>query len=173
MLGRLINSNILVGLLMLWSMEFSEGQPTPTPWSFDSISPSLHSTPSEVAGQGVYDLLIKMVTRWNAHDLDGYLNCFWKDPALTVVCDSEIYIGWQEFNFRYTTAFSKPEYMGVITPNRIQVRMVRDDLAFAITRWTVILPKSGHTLVGIDTNYLQRFDDGWKVITTHTSSTEM
>jgi uncharacterized protein (TIGR02246 family) len=114
-----------------------------------------------------------MMTRWNAHDLDGYLDCFWKSPDLVDIVDSEVNLGWQELHDSYKSGFHNAEEMGVVTPMRIQVRMVKDDLAFGLTRWTVTFPRSTHALIGIDTNYLQKFEDGWKVISAHTSTTEM
>ncbi len=32
---------------------------------------------------------LKMLDRWNAHDIEGYLEEYWKSPELLVVVDSE------------------------------------------------------------------------------------
>ncbi|MBV8418269.1 MAG: DUF3225 domain-containing protein [Verrucomicrobia bacterium] len=174
---RLLIKTIISGLLlvMVCSVSLSAGEEQPhTVWDFDSITPSPSPTPStKSSSQQVYDVLVKMLTRWNAHDLDGYLDCFWKSPELVDIVDSEVNLGWQELHDSYTKGFHSPDEMGVLTPMRIQVRLVNDDLAFALTRWTVTFPRSTHALIGIDTNYLQKFEDGWKVISAHTSTTEM
>src|SRR5260370_5405339 len=161
-------------LLMVCSVSLSAGEPPHTVWDFDSITPTPSPTPStKSSSQQVYDVLVKMLTRWNAHDLDGYLDCFWKSPDLVDIVDSEVNLGWQKLHDSYKSGFHNTEEMGVITPMRIQVRMIKDDLAFGLTRWTVTFPPSTHALIGIDTNYLQTFEDGWKVISAHTSTTEM
>jgi hypothetical protein len=37
----------------------------------------------------VYEVLLKMLDRWNAHDIEGHLEVYWKSPELLVVVDSE------------------------------------------------------------------------------------
>ncbi len=141
-------------------------------WDFDSISPKENLVATDpVAPQQVYDVLLKMLDRWNAHDLDGYMDCFWKSPKLVFLVDAEVHIGWQELEESYKRGFPNAADMGVITPIRIQVRMINENLAFALTRWTVTFPRAVHPVSGIDTNYLQKFSDGWKVISLHTSTT--
>ena len=172
---RRLLKTIIAGclLLMVFSVSAGEERP-PGVWDFDSITPTPSPTPSnEGSSQQVYDVLVKMMTRWNAHDLDGYLECFWKSPDLVVIVDSEVSLGWQKLHDSYKNGFHNLDEMGVITPMRIQVRLVKDDLAFALTRWTVTFPRSAHALIGIDSAFLQKFDNGWKVISGHTSATEM
>jgi uncharacterized protein (TIGR02246 family) len=175
MRGLLIKTIIAGGVLLMGSIGFAQNERPYGPWDFDSITPALSSTPStkKSSSQEVYDVLVKMKTRWNAHDLDGYLECFWKSPKLVDIVDSDVKIGWQELHDSYKIGFINSEEMGIITPTRIQVRMVKDDLALALTRWTITFPRSTHPIIGIDSNYLQKFDDGWKVISAHTSTAEM
>ena len=44
---------------------------------------------SEPDAQQVYEILLKMLDRWNAHDIEGHLEVYWKSPKLLVVVDSE------------------------------------------------------------------------------------
>src|SRR5271165_6470898 len=172
---RRLLKTIIAGclLLMVFSVFAGEEQPHGV-WDFDSITPTPGPTPSDEAStQQVTDVLVKMVTRWNAHDLDGYLDCFWKSPDLVAIVDSEVNLGWQKLHDSFKKGFPDLEQMGVITPMRIQIRLVKDDLAFALTRWTMTFPRSTHALIGIDSALLQKFDNGWKVISAHTSAAEM
>jgi uncharacterized protein (TIGR02246 family) len=174
MRGLLIKAIIAGRLLLMASIAFAGEERQPEVWDFDSITPAPSPTPSKKSSsQQVYDVLVKMMTRWNAQDLDGFLESFWKSQKLVDIVDSEVNLGWQKLHDSYTNGFRNPEEMGVITPMRIQIRLVKDDLAFALTRWTVTFPWSTHALIGIDSKYLQKFDDGWKVISAHTSTTEM
>ena len=36
---------------------------------------------------------LKMLDRWNAHDIDGYMEVYWKSPELLVVVDAEQFNG--------------------------------------------------------------------------------
>jgi hypothetical protein len=63
--------------------------------------------------------------------------------------------------------------MGFINPTRIQVKLLRPDLALALTWWTIAFPSSKQQVVGNTTMNLQKFEDGWKVVAAHSSTAEM
>ena len=56
-------------------------------WQFDSLR--ANSNVSKPDAQQVYDVLLKMLDRWNAHDIEGHLEVYWKSLELLVVVDSE------------------------------------------------------------------------------------
>lgn len=143
-------------------------------WDYDSIAVPSNSPLAQRLDVGeVNRTLLGMVERWNAHDLDGFLDYFWKSPDLTVVTDAQQYSGWQELHDSYMRGFHNRDEMGELLPSRVQIRMVRPDLAFALTYWTIRFPVSKHISVGIDTSYLQRFGSEWKIISVHTSMADM
>jgi hypothetical protein len=57
-------------------------------WQFDSLG--LNTTSPESDAQQVYDVLLKLLDRCNAHDIEGYLEVYWKSSELLVVIDSEL-----------------------------------------------------------------------------------
>jgi hypothetical protein len=63
--------------------------------------------------------------------------------------------------------------MGFIEPKRIQVKLLKPDLALALTWWSVSFSSSKQKVVGNTTMNLQKFDDGWKIVASHTSMAEM
>jgi|ERR1700693_155507 len=52
------------------------------------LSPA-NSSASVADAQQVYGILHNMLDRWNAHDLEGYMEVHWKSPELLVVVDAE------------------------------------------------------------------------------------
>ena len=140
-------------------------------WQFDSLSgqPSTDESDSEA----IYKVLLRMLDRWNAHDLEGHLDVYWKSPELLVIIDSEQFNGWQQLHDSYCNGYPDRAAMGFCSPTRIQVRLLKPDLALALTWWSVAFPTTGHKVVGNTTMNLQKFDDGWKIVACHTSSTEM
>jgi hypothetical protein len=60
-----------------------------------------NSSFSKPNDQQVYELLLKMLDRWNAHDIEGYLEVYCKSPELLVVVDSEQFNGWQQLHDSY------------------------------------------------------------------------
>jgi uncharacterized protein (TIGR02246 family) len=140
-------------------------------WQFDSLQANAAITKPDA--QLVYDVLLRMLDRWNAHDLEGYLDVYWQSPELLVVVDSEQFSGWQQLHDSYVNGYPDRGAMGFINPTRIQVKLLKPDLALALTWWTISFPSTQQTVVGNTTMNLQKFDNGWKVVASHTSTAEM
>jgi uncharacterized protein (TIGR02246 family) len=136
-------------------------------WQFDSLGANSSATKSDA--QQVYEVLLKMLDRWNAHDIEGYLEVYWKSPDLLVVVDAEQFNGWQQLHDSYLNGYPDRNAMGFIQPKRIQVKLLKPDLALALTWWSVSFPNSKQKVVGNTTINLQKFDDGWKIVASHTS----
>jgi hypothetical protein len=59
--------------------------------------------------------------------------------------------------------------MGFIEPKRIRIKLLKTDFALALTWWSVTFPSSKQKVVGTTSMNLQKFDDGWKIVASHTS----
>src|ERR1700674_671429 len=136
-------------------------------WQFDSLR--ANSSVSKPDAQQVYEVLLKMLDRWNAHDIEGHLEVYWKSSELLVVIDSEQFNGWQQLHDSYVNGYPGATGMGFIQPNRIQVRLLKPDLALALTWWSVSFPSSKQEVMGNSVMNLQKFADGWKIVASHTS----
>ena len=109
-------------------------------WQFDSLR--ANSNDSKPDAQEVYEVLLKMLDRWNAHDIEGHLEVYWKSPELLVVVDSEQFNGWQQLHDSSLNGYPDRNAMGFIQPKRIQVKLLEPDLALALTWWSVSFPSS-------------------------------
>src|SRR3984893_12201990 len=87
-------------------------------WQFDSLG--LNTTSPESDAQQVYDVLLNMLDRWNAHDIEGYLEVYWKSHELLVVVGYEQFNGWQQLHDSYLNGYPDRNAMGFIQPKRIQ-----------------------------------------------------
>jgi uncharacterized protein (TIGR02246 family) len=141
----------------------------------ESQSDSLYGSSSDAKSdqQQIYDILLKMLDRWNAHDIEGYLEVYWKSPELLVVVDSEQFNGWQQLHDSYVNGYPDRNSMGFIDPKGIQIKLLKPDLALALTWWSISFPTSKQKLMGNTTLNLQKFQDGWKVVAAHSSTAEM
>lgn len=161
----------LIGLIVLPCISLPATAAEQGGWLFDSLAAIPGASKSD--GQQVYEVLLKMLDRWNAHDIEGHLAAYWKSPQLLVVVDSEQFNGWQELHDSYVNGYPNRESMGFINPARIQVKLLRPDLALALTWWSVSIPNSTRKVVGNSTMNLQKFDDGWKIVASHSSTADM
>jgi hypothetical protein len=98
--------------------------------------------------QQVYELLLRMLDRWNAHDIEGHLEAYWRSADLLVVVDSEQFNGWPQLHDSYMSGYRDPVAMGFIDPGRIQVKLLKPDLALALTWWSITFPSSSRKVVG-------------------------
>jgi ketosteroid isomerase-like protein len=144
-------------------------------WEYDSIEPATSTSipsPQEDAIKAINGTLLKMLDRWNAHDIDGYLSAYWNSPELLVIVQEEQYQGWQSLNDAYKSGYPDPNAMGFSQPSRIQIKLVRPDLAVVVTWWTVSYSNSKVHVVGNTTMDLQKFPDAWKIVMSHSSIAE-
>jgi ketosteroid isomerase-like protein len=166
---RGIFSRIIFVLLLCFSLPVVAEEPGG--WLFDSLASNPGGAKSD--GQQVYETLLKMLDRWNAHDIEGHLEVYWKSAQLLVVVDSEQFNGWQQLHDSYVNGYPDRNSMGFISPARIQVKLLKPDMALALTWWSISFPNSKQRVVGNTTMNLQRFDEGWKIVAAHSSTTDM
>jgi len=140
-------------------------------WQFDSLH--VHSSVLKSDAQQIYEVLLKMLDRWNAHDIEGHLEVYWKSPDLLVVIDSEEFNGWQQLHDSYVSGYPDREAMGFIEPKRILVKLLKPDLALALIWWSASFRGSKQTVVANTTMNLQKFNEGWKIVDSHTSVVDM
>ena len=125
--------------------------------------------------QVVHEVLLKMLDRWNAHDIDGLMSVFWNSPSLLAVIDTEQFDGWENLYRSYKTQYRNLTNMGTVNPTRVEVRLLEPDLAFGVISWTIQYPENAHAaeIVGMSTINIQKFNSSWKIVALHTSFTEM
>jgi ketosteroid isomerase-like protein len=135
-------------------------------------SVSARTTPGT---QLIHDILLKMVDRWNAHDIEGLMSLYWNSPNLLAVIENEQYEGWQNLYHSCKRQYRDPSDMGTVSPTRIQVEVLKPDVAFGILSWTLRYSNNplASEVVGTSTVNLQKFDDGWTIVVLHMSFTEM
>jgi hypothetical protein len=130
---------------------------------------------AEADQQVINEMLVKMLERWNARDIDGLMSVYWNSPSLLAVIDTEQFDGWENLYRSYKKQCRNPTNMGIINPTRIQVQLLQPDLAFGIVCWTMKYPENAHAseVVGTTTMNIQKFESVWKIVALHTSFTEM
>jgi uncharacterized protein (TIGR02246 family) len=174
-IAKIIKTGMIVSALAITASadESAKTFSTPAgPFDFDTIA-SVPGSPTVgyLAGTEINGMIEDMIKHWNSKDLEGYLSYYLKSPELIVAVDGVAQIGWKEFAEHYYRGFANRELMGRCTSARVQVRMLGPDTAFVINYWTVSFPQ--RTVVGMDTNIVQRLNGAWKITIAHSSELEM
>lgn len=117
--------------------------------------------------QAILQLLREMNARWNQHDIDGFMDCFWHSDELVAVVDQEIFRGWNALYRSYEKGYSDRNAMGYVSITRVEVKLLRPDLAAAITWWALEYTPHHTEVTGTSTMDLQKFSGGWRIIFSH------
>jgi hypothetical protein len=120
--------------------------------------------------QEITKLILGGYDRWNARDLDAYMEMFWKSPDFMYSVDNQIVWGWGELKAELTRGYPDRSTMGTVNSERLEIRVLTSDLATIANSWVMQFPKA--KIVGITTGTLRKFAEGWRVISAHTSSCE-
>jgi ketosteroid isomerase-like protein len=118
----------------------------------------------------VQALIFKMTERWNAHDIAGYMDGVWKSKDYLMVIDGQETRGWAEAYAAYQRGYSDSSLMGSLICDRLETQMMTAELALAVDRWTLYL--KGGKVLGTSTMVVRKFEDGWKIISDHSSTVE-
>jgi uncharacterized protein (TIGR02246 family) len=118
----------------------------------------------------IYDELSRMVDAWNRHDIDGYLDTFWRSENLVVVVEGENIRGWDLISKAYHTGYPNLEEMGNMTLDRVQVQILAPDIGFALAWFTASFPKKKE--FGTATMTFKKLPEGWRIAIAHSSFVE-
>jgi hypothetical protein len=115
-------------------------------------------------------LVFDMLDRWNAHDIDGYMEGAWKSRDFLVVVDAEETRGWTENLASYHRGYPDPSMMGTVVCERLETQLITTEVALVVMRWTLYL--KGGKVLGTSSMVTRHFEEGWKVVSDHTTTLE-
>jgi ketosteroid isomerase-like protein len=165
-------SRWLIALLLLGSLRGTAGEPQST-WIYDSVRPSPSPSDSPVPPsdeEQVYHVILDQVKYWNAHDIEHYMECFWKSPDLLVINDGEQVIGWAEVLATYQRGFPNRDEMGVSTLQRVKIERLGENFFLALSWFTI--HAAGRDSYSTDTMIFRKFPEGWRIVSDHSSYLE-
>jgi len=111
---------------------------------------------------------------WNAGDLDGFMDDYWRSEDLTFSGATGVTRGWENVRARYLESYWAP---GAVRDSLrfedLEVFTLGDGHAMALGRYVLFQPEQGRTEAssGFFTLVLERMDGGWKIVHDHTSAT--
>lgn len=115
----------------------------------------------------ILTVLQKQQKAWNNGDLETFMSGYWKNDALLFVGSSGPTYGWQKTLDNYKKTYPSKEKMGTLEFSDITVKPLGKDYAFVFGKWKLIREKD--TPNGVYTLVFQKFKDGWKIISDHSS----
>lgn len=117
--------------------------------------------------QTITRLLQEMNTRWNQHDIDGFMAFFWHSDELVAVIDREVFRGWNALYRSYEKGYSDRNAMGFVSFTGVEVKLLQPDLAAVIVWWALEYTPRHTEVMGSSTMNLRKFSEGWRIIFSH------
>ncbi|MEL6110083.1 MAG: DUF4440 domain-containing protein [Planctomycetota bacterium] len=112
-------------------------------------------------------VLRKQQQAWNAGDIDGFMDGYWKSDELTFSSGGEITRSWQSTIDRYKKKYATREAMGTLEFSELEVKSLGTDAAYVLGRWNLKDIAGGNfTLI------MRKLDADWVVVHDHTSVLE-
>lgn len=109
---------------------------------------------------------------WNRHDLDAFMEGYWKSPDLTFFSGTKESKGWQATIDRYRATYqSAGKEMGKLEFSELRIEPLGPEGAFVRGVWQLTM-SDGKTPHGRFTLIFRKFPDGWKIVHDHTSAAD-
>jgi ketosteroid isomerase-like protein len=121
----------------------------------------------------VEDMLHASAGSWNAGQLEGFLDDYWRSEDLTFSGARGVTRGWEEVRRNYLESYWAP---GVdrdsLRFEGIEVLPLGPDHALALGRYVLFRPEDGglERAGGYFSLVLRSMDEGWRIIHDHTSA---
>ena len=118
----------------------------------------------------VRDALLRGEAAWNAGSIEGYMETYWKSPDLRFASGGKVTYGWQPTLDGYLKRYPDRAAMGKLVFSDLDIRILGPDDALAFGAWRLIREKDEPN--GLFTLQLKRFEEGWLIVSDHTSSAD-
>lgn len=128
-------------------------------------------SPLAIAGgtakREIASVLQEQASAWNAGDIPGYMQGYWKSDSLSFTSGGKVNRGWNATLGRYSRKYDSREKMGKLVFGDLEITILSEDAAWVLGSWKLI--RSTDQPHGLFTLVLRRFADGWKIVHDHTS----
>ena len=132
------------------------------------LSLSAQSLKTVTAEKDIQSVLDKQAEAWNAGDVEGYMQGYWKSDSLLFTSGGKIRTGWTATLEKYRNTYDTKEKMGILKFTRVRINFLSPESAWVFGHWE--LERKNDRPHGVFTLILRKFSNGWKVVHDHTSS---
>ena len=113
--------------------------------------------------------MVEQEMAWNAGDLEGFMDAYWRSDSLRFVGSRGPSRGWQTTLDNYRKGFATPEEMGQLTFGIQNIEPAGPDHALMLGSWQLNRSGGLDTLAGWFSLVWQRRDGDWVIVRDHSS----
>lgn len=131
-----------------------------------ATSDDAESAEPKTAEEQIEKILADQIVAWNKGDLDGFMDAYWNDEALTISGGGDTSLGWESAYANYRQRYPEGE-MGTIAFKNLKTEMAGKEAA-------IVTGSFNHQLADEKVNgnfslVVKMIDRKWKIINDHTS----
>lgn len=109
---------------------------------------------------------------WNHHDLEAFMQGYWKSDELTFFSGAQENHGWQQALDHYRAAYASPGHeMGKLEFADLRIEMLGPESAFVRGEYH-LTTSDGKTPHGVFTLIFRKLAGRWKIVHDHSSAAE-
>jgi uncharacterized protein (TIGR02246 family) len=94
----------------------------------------------DIAEGDVATAILALELSWNSGDMAAYLAQYQQDDTLSLTFGNTVVQGWKALDTLFRESYPDPVRMGRFTIDRVDVRMLSDDIAVAYGNFTHVFP---------------------------------
>ena len=115
----------------------------------------------------IRSLLYKQQDAWNAGDIEGFMEYYWKSDSLCFMTQNGVTNGWQNTLDRYKRGYPDKQSMGNLTFDLIRIDLLAPDAALVAGKWLV--DSATKSAQGYFNLLLRKKNGHWLIVLDHTS----
>jgi ketosteroid isomerase-like protein len=129
-----------------------------------AVNPLRAQDPEVTRIKALMDVQLKA---WNAGNLEGFMDTYWKSDSLLFIGKKGLTYGWQATLDNYRKSYPGKEGMGTLSFQLLEFKQLAADTYFVIGKWNLertIGDLSGHFSI-----LLRKIAGEWKIVADHSS----
>jgi ketosteroid isomerase-like protein len=119
---------------------------------------------------GISQSLANSAVEWSRNDLDGFMDSYENSSETTYVTAHRLIRGFGAIKAMYASRFGGKKSLGKLSFTLEEVRPLGSGFALAIGRYELIRVDLPSPASGIFTLVFHHTQEGWKIVSDHTSS---
>lgn len=124
-------------------------------------------SPDGRAAGEIQAVLERQSACWNAGDIDGFMDGYWRSEDLTFSAGGQTTRGWEATRQRYHERYADRATMGRLSFTELEIHAIDVRVALTLGRWR--LDRDMGDVGGNFSLVLRRLPEGWRIVHDHTS----
>ncbi|MEM6644131.1 MAG: nuclear transport factor 2 family protein [Bacteroidota bacterium] len=121
----------------------------------------------QIDEQAIRKVLADQQASWNAGDLEGFMEGYWKSDELVFIGSKGVTYGWVSTLANYKKSYPYKERMGKLSFNLLQLEPLSEDFWSVIGQWN--LERNSDILDGHFSLLFRRLGNDWVIVLDHSS----